>query len=1085
MNLARTAGIATLSILFTASIASAQKKEPPKAAPTPTPSALSTLNADHFKALEFRNIGPANMGGRVDDVAVVESNPTTFYVGMASAGILKTTNGGTTFETLFTNEDVSSIGDITLAPSDPSTLYVGTGEPNNRQSTSWGGGVYKSTDAGKTFQYMGLKETQYIGRIVVHPTNPEIAYVAAVGRLYGPNKERGVYKTTDGGKTWVNVKFLDENTGVIDIAMDPESPNTLYAGSYQRRRTPFGYSGGGPGGGLFKTTDGGATWRKLTTGLPSTGDMGRIGVTVFRRDPRIVMALIEHRTEFGVYRSEDKGETWVKLSNSNPRPSYYSKIHIDPNNDQRIWVLGAQMYNSEDGGRTFRQNLVQRIHGDYHALWINPANSDHVLAGSDGGIHQSFDRGRAWDHLNSVPLGQFYEINADNQKPYNVCGGLQDNGTWHGPSRTLVREGIQLSDWKTIGGGDGFHCVIDPVDPNTVYTESQDGNIARVNLKNLERKSVRPAPADPNERYRFNWNSPILVSLHDHNTVFYGGNKVFMSKDRGDNWTEISGDLTNNEKRDEKQIFGQTAKDFMSRNDGVVHWGTATTIAQSPLKAEVLWFGADDGNLHVTHDFGKTWAKLTDKVPGVPKGTYVSRIEPSRTSAGAAYVTFDGHRADDFKPYAFFTPDFGATWKNVTANLPAGGTVSVLREHPKNPDVLLVGTEMALWASFNRGGSWMRVKSGLPTVPVDDIFIHPTENDLILATHGRSVWILDNMSALAGMGEAVAGKPLHLFDNKTGTQWRVASVGAGNGHKPFYGPNPPDGAAIQYWLKDAAGERDTVTITITDAKGEKVRDIVGTKTAGLNRVMWDLRHQAPPAPEGGGGFGGGGGGGGGFGGGGPRGPLVPPGQYSVKVTAGTHVSEARPIAVEEDPRIQISEADRKAWYDMQMATTRLAPQLQLGLRAVNTLGTQLREIKTQIARNPRVTDAVRTALQTLLDKVEGLGGREPANEPPGFAGAPLADAPQTIQQRLGFGGFGGGMTEAPTASQKVAFERAQKELVAFGETMRTITQTDVPALNKLLFDAGIGRINLQGAGGPGGGRRPPEDQEPDDRDSDR
>ena len=968
---------------------------------------------------------------------------------------------------------------MTLAPSDPSILYVGTGEPNNRQSTSWGGGVYKSTDAGKTFQYMGLKETQYIGRIVVHPSNPDVAYVAAVGRLYGPNKERGVYKTTDGGKTWTNVKFLDEDTGVIDIAMDPESPNTLYAGSYQRRRTPFGYSGGGPGGGLFKTTDGGASWKKLANGLPSEGDMGRIGVTVYRRDPRIVMALIEHRTEFGVYRSEDKGETWTKLSNSNPRPSYYSKIHIDPNNDQRIWVLGAQMYNSEDGGRTWRQNLVQRIHGDYHALWINPADSNHVINGSDGGIHQSYDRGRTWDHLNGVPLGQFYEVNADNQKPYNVCGGLQDNGTWHGPSRTLVREGIQLNDWKTIGGGDGFFCMIDPVDPTTVYTESQDGNISRVNLKSLERKSIRPAPADPNERYRFNWNSPILVSAFDHNTVFYGGNKLFMSKDRGDSWTELSGDLTNNEKRDEKTIFGKTAKEFMSRNDGVVHWGTATTIAQSPLKADVLWYGADDGNLHVTQDLGKTWTKLTDRVPGVPKGTYVSRIEPSRTNAGAAYVTFDGHRADDFKPYAYFTPDFGATWKNVTANLPAGGTVSVLREHPKNPDALFVGAEMGLWASFNRGGSWLKVKSGLPTVPVDDIFIHQNENDLILATHGRSVWILDNIAALAGMSESVAAKPLHLFENKTGTQWRIASVGAGNGHQPFYGPNPPEGAAIQYWLKDAGGEKDTVTITISDASGAKVRDIVGTKTAGVNRVMWDLRHTPPPAPEGGGGFGGGGGGGGGFGGGGPRGPLVPPGQYTVKVTAGTHTTDAQPITVEEDPRIQLSEADRKAWYDMQMAMARQAPQLQMGTRTITQVGTQLREVKTQIGRNPRTPEALTKALQTLLDKVEELGGREAPAEPPGFAGAPLADAPQTIQQRIGFGfgGFGGGMTEAPTAAQKAAFERGQKILAEFSETVRGIVMTDVPALNKMLLEAGIGRISVQGGGPGGGGRRPPEEEQ--------
>jgi hypothetical protein len=466
---------------------------------------------------------------------------------------------------------------------------------------------------------------------------------------------------------------------------------------------------------------------------------------------------------------------------------------------------------------------------------------------------------------------------------------------------------------------------------------------------------------------------------------------------------------------------------------------------------------------------GKSWSKLTDRIPGVPKGTYVSRIEPSRTSPGAAYVTFDGHRGDDFKPYVFFTPDFGATWKNVTGNLPAGGTVSVVREHPKNPAVLFAGTEMALWVSFNRGGSWVRIKSGLPTIPVDDILIHPNGNDLILATHGRSVWILDNISALSGMTEAVAAKPIHLFENATGIQWRIAAVGAENGHKVFNGPNPPEGAALQYWLKDAAGEKDTVTLTISDSKGEKVRDIVGTKTAGVNRVMWDLRHTPPPAPEAGGS------GGGGLGGP-PRGALVPPGVYTVKVTAGANTSDAQPITVEEDPRIEISEADRKAWYDLQMVRARMAQEVQQGARTVNMLGTQLREIKTQIGRNPRIPEAVTQALQTLLDKVEGLGGREPENEPPGFAGAPLADAPETIQQRLGFVFGGGGMTAAPTASQEAAHERAQREVATFGETVRAITQTDVPALNKLLFEAGVGRINLQAGGPGGGGRRPPEDR---------
>lgn len=1045
------------------------------AAPAP-PSALSRVTVDHLKGYEFRAIGPVNMGGRVDDFAVDERNPSTFYVGMASAGILKTTNAGTTWEVIFDIPETSSVGDVTLAPSNPDILYVGTGEPNNRQSSSWGAGVYKSTDAGKTFEYAGLRETQSIGRIVVHPANPDVVYVAAVGRLWGPNKERGVYKTTDGGKTWTNVKFVSENTGAIDIAMDPENPNTLYAGFYQRRRQPFGYNGGGPEGGLYKTTDGGATWKKLLTNLPAKGDYGRFGVTVYRRDPRIVMALVEHVDEFGVYRSEDKGETWTKLSNQNPRPSYYSKIHIDPNNDQRIWVLGANMYFSEDGGRNYRTNFVQRIHGDYHAMWINPANSNHAILGSDGGIHQTWDRGRTWDHLNTVPLGQFYEVNADNARPYNVCGGLQDNGTWHGPSRTFVAQGVQAADWRTIGGGDGFFCVIDHADPATVYTESQDGNISRVNLKTLERKGIRPTPPPGiDEKYRFNWNSPILVSAHDHRTVYYGGNRVFMSKDRGDNWTPVSPDLTLNEKRDEKQIFGKTAKEFLSRNDGVVHWNTATTIAESPLKAGVLWYGADDGSLAVTKDGGANWTKLT--VNGVPKGTYVSRIEPSRSGEGAAYVAFDGHRGDDFKPYLFMTTDYGATWKAIHAGLPDGATLSVVREHPKNADVLFVGTEFALWTSFNRGASWIRLKGNLPTVPVDDVFIHPRENDLILGTHGRSVWIMDDIGGLSGLTETAAASPVYLFEPRLATQWRVFSVGASNGHKVFNGPNPPDGGAVQYWLKDAPAETDNVTITITDSRGQKIRDIRGTKNAGLNRVMWDLRHQPPPAPEGGGG-GGFGGGGGGFGGG-PRGPLVWPGTYSVKVSVGSASSEARPMVVEDDPRIEISEADRRAWYDMQQQMTRLMPQVQMGMRVVTQLGTQLRELKPQIDRNPRANDAVKKALADLLAKVEGLGGRAPENAPPGFAGAPLADAPQSIQQRLqgiGFALFGGGMTQAPTEGQKAALAAGEKELAEFGQTVRGLVTTDVPALNRMLMEIGIGRLSVQGGGGPGGPRPPEDDQ---------
>src|SRR5499427_3840317 len=459
---------------------------------------------DKFKNLEFREIGPAIMGGRIDDFAVVESNPNIVFVGVASGGVWKTVNNGTTWEPVFDKEGVSTIGDIAIAPSDPSIVWVGSGEPNNRQSSSWGDGIYKSTDGGKTWKNMGLAATHHIGRVVIHPKNPAVVYAAALGHLWGANSERGVYKTTDGGKTWSQVLKISSDTGVSDLAMDPESPDTLYASAYERRRTPFGFNGGGSAAGIYKTTDGGATWKKLTKGLPyeNGGETGRIGLDIYRKDPNIVYALVQH----------EKGETWKKMSDTDPRPSYYSQVRIDPSNDLRIWVLGAAMYFSEDGGKTFNTRRVQKIHGDFHALWIDPSNSNHILAGSDGGIHWSYDNGKTWDFVNTIAIGQFYEIGLDNEKPYHVCGGLQDNGSWCGPSQTYSRDGIGNEDWTLIHGGDGFYAEIDNVEPWIVYTESQDGFIARRNLRTGQERSIKPEAKYGDAHFRFQWNSPVAVS---------------------------------------------------------------------------------------------------------------------------------------------------------------------------------------------------------------------------------------------------------------------------------------------------------------------------------------------------------------------------------------------------------------------------------------------------------------------------------------------------------------------------------------------------------------------------------------------
>ncbi len=1037
----RVAVVALSAVAVPIGSAAAEKK-----APAPAPLLITT---EGLKGLEFRNIGPAIMGGRIDDFAVVESRPSTFYVGAASGGLWKTENNGTTFEPVFDDQDSSSIGDVAIAPSDPLVLYVGTGEPNNRQSSSWGHGVYKTTDGGKTWTHLGLADTHHIGRIVVHPANPDVVYVAALGHLWGPNKERGLYKSIDGGKTWTNTKFIDEDTGFVDVAMDPQSPNILYAASYQRRRAPFGYSGGGPGSALWKTVDGGATWKKLTEGLPREGDIGRIGVTVYRRDPRIVYALVEHAKEGGIYRSEDRGETWKKMSDTNPRPSYYSQVHIDPNNDQRIWVLGAPMFYSEDGGKTFRNDLVQKIHGDYHALWIDPADSDHLLAGSDGGIHVSWDRGRSWDYIDTVPLAQFYEVAYDMRRPYSVCGGLQDNGSWCGPTRTLYTQGIANEDWFRIGGGDGFHAAVDLADPDTVYTESQDGNVQRLDLRTDERRVIRPEPAGE-ERYRFNWNSPILISPHDSRTVFYGGNRLFISHDRGDTWTR-STDLTNAASRDKMTIFGKAAKEFLSRNDGVVHFGTITTLAESPLKAGLLWAGTDDGNHQVSRDGGITWTNVAGRVPGVPKGTYVSRVEASRAAEGAAYAAFDGHRSDDYNVYLFRTDDYGQTWRSVAGNLPKGWTVHVVREHPKDPSLLFAGTENGLWTSWDGGGQWIRVKGKLPTVPVFDLQVHPREGDLIVATHGRGIFVLDDATALAALSPESLASDVRLFDPRPATEYRIYNHKGNTGHKAFLGPNPPDGALITYALKTKPGEKEDVKIVVKDAAGATVRELKGAKEAGLNRTSWDLRHEPPvkrePGEPGESFFGP------------PRGPFVPPGTYTITVSVGS-ASDSKPVAVEEDPRVRLSEADRRAWYEAARRGAGLWTRADAVNRSAASLKKQLGELQQAAAkREPRPPDTVTSAIKTAAEKADVLAARMSRQAPLGFAGAPLEDEPDPLLARArGVYLAVASMSAPPTQQQQQLLDEIARGVDDAAKQANALLAQDVPALNRLLDDNGMGRI---------------------------
>ncbi len=1022
--------------------------------------------------LQFREIGPAIMGGRIADIAVVESRSRVFYVATASGGLWKTTDRGTSFEPIFDDQSTASIGDVTVSQTNPNVVWVGTGEPQNRQSSPWGDGVFKSTDGGRTWHHLGLQETRHIGRIVIHPTNPHVVYVAAVGHLWGPNPERGVYKTTDGGATWDLVLFVDENTGAIDLAMDPGDPQTLFAAMYQRRRTGFGFNGGGPGSGIYRTTDAGTSWQELTNGLPE-GDLGRIGLDIYRRDGNLVYAVVEAdlRTgggggfgrpgqsgprKSGLFRSRDRGDTWEKISDTNPRPMYYSQIRIDPNDPDRIYVLGTQLAVSEDGGKTFRNDGAPGIHVDHHALWINPADSDHLILGSDGGMSRSYDRGASWRQYDNLAIGQLYQVGVDMRDPYYVCGGLQDNSPWCGPSRTLNTYGIRNTDWYDIWGGDGFFSVPDPNDHTIVYTESQGGNLGRYDVTTGERTQLRPVarPTDDDEdrNFRWNWNSPIVISSHSSATVYVGSNVVLKTTDRGMHWEEISPDLTKQLDRDELEIMGVLPADgMMSRHDGISAYGTITTIGESPVNPDVVYAGTDDGNVQVTRDGGATWDDVTSRVRDLPERTYVSRVVPSRFDEGTVYATFDGHRNDDYRPHVYVSTDYGQRWSTIADGLP-DWSVNVIVEHHRNPDLLFVGNEIGVYFSVDRGESWIRLQNNLPTVPVDDIVIHPRENDLVLGTHGRSVWILPDISPLEHISPEVLASAAHLFPAKPATMYSIAGGWPFNAGR-FATPNPPNGAVIRYYLGQALGaeavtddvqssgpnmrrsrpqqdEPAQAKISILDANGETVRELDGPGAAGIQQVVWDFRVAAPIPPqgpqEGGGRFGG------------PqRGRRVTPGTYTVRLDAAGETATTE-LVVRLDPRIEVSREDLTARQEALAGLADLSKTISEANRAMRTLNQQVTAIKSELRDHDDAPEDLVQAVDSLQEDLEELGQEI-----------------STAGRDTRLSGAIEGSTARPTADQLWQVERAWERVPALIERLNEIIATTMPAINQQLNDAGI------------------------------
>ncbi|MDB4874560.1 MAG: hypothetical protein JWM41_1006 [Gemmatimonadetes bacterium] len=892
------------------------------AAQTPDSATLATMR--------WRSIGPVNMAGRITDVEGDPKNPKTFYITGADGGIWKTINAGTSFIPLWEHAPIASMGDLAIAPSDPKILYAGTGEDNARNSVSPGFGVYKSVDGGVTWQSVGLEKTQHVGRIVVHPTNPNIVYVAAVGATWASNPERGLYKTVDGGKSWTLVKFISDKAGFVDVVMDPRDPNTLYAASWERSRGPYFLKSGGPGSALWKTTDAGKSWREIKGGgFPETMK-GRMNIQVAHSDPNVVYAMVEadsvrgakpQRLLSGLYRSADAGKTWKWMSTIDNRPFYFSQIRVDPKNANRLYRMAVDFASSDDGGYSWRLGMVGN-HEDYHGMWIDPNDPEHFIIGGDAGIFQTWDRGGTYDSMNNMAMGQFYVVSYDYQVPYRVCGGLQDNGSSCGWSRRRNGQ-LQMTDWFSVFAADGLYTAQDPLDPNQIYYESQGGNIARRDLGTGETINIKPRTvsiatygqqisaikgaggaltpdqdkqiadirarmkrdmADPNAALRWNWNTPFFVSAHDPNVFYSGAEKVFKSVRKGRDPVAISTDLSAHDPTwirvsggfDEEGNAAPDASGGITRDaTGAEENATISVMTESTIRPGLLYVGTDDGKVWLTRNDGGKWEDLSDRYSGVPAMTHVSGVEPSHFDSATVYVTLDNHRRGDFKPYVFMSSDWGRTFHSISANLPTDrpGSAYVIREDLVNPNLLYVGTETGVFASLNKGQSWFPLQANLPTVPVYDLKIHPRDHELIAATHGRAIQVLD-VAPLQQMNASVLAAQSHLFAPTVAFEYgQMIPSSETRAQRPWKGDGGPSGAEIEYRL--SAPAPGPVRVLIVDAAGDTIARLAGTNVVGVNHVSWNLQPTTDQSLAGGGGGGGGRGGAGR--GGAPEGLVNVPG----------------------------------------------------------------------------------------------------------------------------------------------------------------------------------------------------------------
>ncbi|HYL04923.1 MAG TPA: glycosyl hydrolase [Thermoanaerobaculia bacterium] len=1009
------------------------------AAPTPGPAGAKAeapeIDSYSFGGLQARPIGPAATGGRIAAIDAVAEEPLTVYVGSAGGGVWRSRDGGTSFRPVF-DEHAQSIGAVAVDPGNSKTVWVGTGESWTRNSVGVGDGIYRSTDGGDHWERLGLERSERIARIQIHPKDGNVVYACVAGHLWDDSEERGVYKTADGGKSWKRILYVNPGTGCSDLAMDPQEPRILYAGMWQFRRYPWAFSSGGPGSGLFKSTDGGDTWKPLAQGLPA-GQKGRIAVAIAPSRPAVVYALVESRNT-ALYRSDDTGETWKEVNSSfnlQVRPFYFSRLVVDPADFNTVYKPGLFLTVSTDGGKTFGSpfsgnGVANGPHSDHHALWINPKNPHQMLLGTDGGVYLSSDRAHTWRYLKALPVSQFYEVSFDMAQPYHVYGGLQDNGSWMAPSRG-IDGAVTNQDWHNIGGGDGFYAVSDPADPDVVYVEFQGGHVSRRSQQTGTSKDIQPLPGTGDPELRYNWNTPIALSPTRPGTVYVGSQFLFRSRDRGESWERISPDLTTNDPRKQQQ---GTSGGLTVDNSSAEKYTTIFAIAESPKDANVIWAGTDDGNLQLTRDGGANWTNVGRAVPGLPAGAWVSKVEAGHRDAATAFVTFDNHHNGDMKTYVYKTVDFGKSWQSL-AGTGAAGFAHVVREDLENPDLLFLGTELGLFISLDGGGHWARFSGNLPPVSVWDVAIHPREKDLIIATHGRGIYILDDITPLRRLTRDLLTADLALLPSKPSVMPLPVFVQEFPGDEEFVGPNPEEAASICYYLKKRhiLGE---LKVEVYDSSGKLVSSLPGGKRRGINRVAWPMRLPGPKLP--------------------PAnslvvdqpaaffGPRVPPGTYTVKVTKGdqTYTSEVRLVP---DPRSAASDEDRALQNQTVMRLYGMLTDLTYTADAV----VDVREQAKQRAAGLAAGSSLRRQLAQLADRLDALHQLLVATKEGGW----LSGEEELREKLAGLYGAVNGYEGRPTRSQLDDVKVLAARLDDLSGRIAAVEKSELAQVNRALAAA--------------------------------